>query len=151
MHGLALFAAADRQRHIRGVIAPAIEQGRDVICNRYVYSTLAYFMARGLNLSFVRQINPAIPVPDLTILLDLPATVARDRVRRRDGDVVKFEEKGIEFMEQVRKNFLVVADESFLFIDATTSDDQIHRTIRERVEPLVAECATQSVQPAHDG
>jgi len=45
---LALFSAFDRARHIREVINPALAQGKIVLSDRYVYSTFAYFLSRGL-------------------------------------------------------------------------------------------------------
>jgi dTMP kinase len=136
MHGLALFAAADRQRHIRSVIQPTVERGEDVVCDRYVYSTFAYFMARGLPLDFLKAINPMVPVPSLTVLLDVPAQVTRTRVQTRDGAVEKYEEQRIEFMDTVRRNLLAVADDSFLVIDGQMASEQIHLRIREAVSRL---------------
>lgn len=128
MKCLALLAAADRQFHLSSVIFPNIEAGKFVITNRYVYSTYAYFMARNVDLDFLRAINPDILIPDLTILFDLPASVASERVNLRDGNK-KWEEKNICFMEEVRLNFLKNIDKSFLKIDATIDKMEIHELI----------------------
>jgi dTMP kinase len=138
MHGLALLAAADRQRHVRSVIAPAVAEGTVVICNRYIYSTFAYFAARGLPLEFLRAINPLIPRPDLTILLDAPAQLSRERVQARDGEVLKFEERRLAFMEEVRASLRKNHDESFLILDANLPVAELAQTIRQRVEMLAA-------------
>lgn len=141
LYGLALFAAADRQFHVRSVIEPMMNRaGAVVLCNRYIYSTYAYFMARGLPFSFLQSINPAIPRPDLSILLDIDVRLARDRVAARDGKIAKYEERDLEFMARVRENFLCVKDESFLILSAESSAAEISERIRTRVVSLLESC-----------
>lgn len=134
---MALMAAVDRQFHLRTVIRPAMEQGRVVLCNRYVYSSYAFFLARGLRLDFVKAINPNVEKPDLTVLCDLPAVEARGRVNSRDGAIVKAEEARLDFMEQVRRNFLAVADETFLTVDARLPAEACQAAIRRRLVPIL--------------
>jgi dTMP kinase len=92
----ALFAAA-RAQLVEGVIAPALERGADVVCDRYLDSSLAYQgIARGLGLEHVLQLNlHAVRglLPDRTFLLLVdPAESARrvgeggDRIEREDDD-----------------------------------------------------------------
>jgi dTMP kinase len=92
----ALFAAA-RAELVERVIAPARERGADVLCDRYVDSSLAYQgIARGLGLDAVLELNLAAVqavMPDRTFLLLVdPATAARrtggrpDRIEREDDD-----------------------------------------------------------------
>jgi dTMP kinase len=92
----ALFAAA-RAELVERVIAPARERGADVLCDRYVDSSLAYQgIARGLGLDAVLELNLAAVqgvLPDRTFLLLVdPATAARrtgarpDRIEREDDD-----------------------------------------------------------------
>jgi dTMP kinase len=92
----ALFAAA-RAQLVEGVIAPALERGADVVCDRYLDSSLAYQgIARGLGLEHVLELNlHAVRglLPDRTFLLLVdPAESARrvgeggDRIEREDDD-----------------------------------------------------------------
>ena len=136
MRGLALLAAADREHHLNAVIRPALAAGTWVLCNRYVYSTYAYFMARGVDLPFLRNINAHADRPDLTILLDLSAEASRRRVQERDGAIAKFEETRLVFMEAVRANFLAVRDDSFLVLDATLPASELHFAVRRAVASL---------------
>ncbi len=136
MVGIALLAAADRQHHVRTVIAPALAAGQWVITDRYVYSTFAFFTARGLDQRFVRIINSDVPRPDLSVLLDLAPEAARERVQRRDGRVLKHEERSLEFMGRVRRGFLENRDDSFLTVDATASTLANAAEIRERALAL---------------
>lgn len=134
MQGLSLLAAADRQYHISSVIRPALTAGKWVITDRYVYSTFAFFTVRGLDIDFVRTINRGVPMPDLSILLDVPAEIARERVMRRDGTALKYEERSLRFMDDVRQAFLRFRDESFLTLDATTPTEQLVAVVREHCE-----------------
>jgi len=136
MPGMALLAAADRQLHIRTVLAPALARGCWVLTDRYVYSTYAFFLARGLDLQFLRHVNPNVPVPATTVLMDLCAHEGRRRVVAREGEIGKFEETDLAFMEKVRRNFHLVADESFLVVDATASARLIHEQIAERLSAV---------------
>jgi dTMP kinase len=135
--GLALLAAADRQYHLETVVRPAMERGATILCDRYVYSSIAYFAARGVPMSFVVDINAYVPKPGLTVLLDVDPADARARVAARDGKIAKFEEKDLGFMATVRKTFQALADDSFLVLDACEPEDRLAERILDRVTPLL--------------
>jgi dTMP kinase len=99
IEAIALFAACDRLMHIDTVVNPSLENGKWVLCDRYVYSSYAYFKSRGIDEEFTREINKYVPAPDKVIFLELPGNVACERVLLRDGDTRKFEEKSIEYMD----------------------------------------------------
>jgi dTMP kinase len=79
---LALLFAADRLDHVAREVGPALAAGAVVVSDRYLMSSLAY---QGLDCdeSWVREINRHARVPDLTLVLDVPADVAFARVQRR--------------------------------------------------------------------
>src|SRR3954447_11644294 len=78
----ALFAAS-RAEHVEEVIRPALERGADVVCDRYVDSSLAYQgIARGLGVDAVLELNLAVTgglLPDITFLLLVDLDVAAGR------------------------------------------------------------------------
>ena len=76
---LAFLFAADRAQHVSEVIAPALARGGNVICDRYIPSSVAY---QGLD---AIALNTSFPVPDLTILLTASPRVARQRIAARDA------------------------------------------------------------------
>ncbi|MCY3785217.1 MAG: dTMP kinase [bacterium] len=84
----ALLMAADRAQHVAETIRPALEAGRDVVCDRYIGSSLAYQgYGRGLRLDVVRELSEIAAVglwPDLMILLDMDPLQARARDDARD-------------------------------------------------------------------
>lgn len=67
----ALLFAADRIEHLESEIIPALNAGTTVICDRYVFSSLAYQGASGISLDWIKTINKAILYPDLAIFIDV--------------------------------------------------------------------------------
>jgi dTMP kinase len=117
---LLLFEAA-RAQHVDGVIAPAIERGAVVICDRFADSSVAYQAgARGIDLATVARLNEFATrgiTPFLTILLDLPARVGLARQRLTD----RISAEGLAFHETVRQHYLALAQaepERVVVIDA---------------------------------
>lgn len=74
----ALLFAADRYEHLENEIIPALKNGKIVVSDRYLYSSLAYQGAAGLNLDWIRRINEHAIPPDLAIFIDVePDTVIK--------------------------------------------------------------------------
>jgi dTMP kinase len=109
-----LFAAA-RDDHVRSTILPALEAGKWVICDRFIESTRVYQGALGkVDAKLIRgleRVTVGAAVPDLTFILDVPATVglARAKRRRGKGTADRFEAEGIEFHETLRKAYRELA------------------------------------------
>ena len=79
----ALLFAADRVDHVDKEIKPALQKGKIVICDRYVYSTLAYQGAADLDLNWIEQINQFALVPDLALFLDVSPEVVIERMQSK--------------------------------------------------------------------
>jgi dTMP kinase len=79
----ALLFAADRVDHLGNEVKPALEKGRIVVCDRYVYSSLAYQGATGLSLDWIQCINQFALVPDLAIFLDVSPEIVLKRLKRK--------------------------------------------------------------------
>ena len=109
-----LFAAA-RDDHVRTTIEPALSSGKWVICDRFIDSTRVYQGALGqVDAKLIRgleRVTVGDAVPDLTFILDVPATVglARATHRRGKGVADRFEAEGTEFHENLRKAYLALA------------------------------------------
>lgn len=105
LYELALLSAADKIRHYETEILP--NNNRLIISDRYVFSAYAYFIARGINdIEWLTSINKFLPLPDLTIYLDIDPEIAFDRIVSRDGRYTKKEETNIKLLEKVRQVFL---------------------------------------------
>jgi dTMP kinase len=146
-----LFNAARRQL-VREVIRPAIDAGTTVVCARFTDSTLAYQgYGSGVPLDRLRALADAATdglVPDLTIVLDLPAEVGLGR--KAPGDVTRFEaEFDLAFHARVRDGFLAIAaaaPERVVVVDATRSEDHVAAEIRAAVDRLVDASEPDSVR-----
>lgn len=136
----ALLYAASRAQHVGQVIRPALEEGRVVITDRFVDSSIAY-QGYGRKLgSVAEEINaPAVDgvMPDLTILLVVdPEDMRR---RRSTGEEDRIEAEGLAFQSAVREGFLQIAErekERFLVIDGRQPVDVIAGEIRRAVAAL---------------
>lgn len=104
---------AARAQHVLDVIRPALAVGRIVLCDRFIDSTLAYQgYGRGLDVEALRAVCELAAggiEPDLTVLLDLPVSVARVRLRERNVASDRIEREDDAFHERVRKGFLELA------------------------------------------
>jgi dTMP kinase len=79
----ALLFAADRVDHLENEVKPALENGKIVVCDRYVYSSLAYQGAAGLSLDWIQCINQFALFPDLAIFLDVSPEIVLKRLKRK--------------------------------------------------------------------
>ena len=111
---LGLLFAADRLDHLDVEIIPRLVQGTVVVSDRYDYSSIAYqSLSRGADpeaTSWLRRINHFARRPDLTIVLDVPEEVARQRRRARSGREEIFDDDAFqarlgEFYRNVDKHF----------------------------------------------
>lgn len=124
---LLLFEAA-RAQHVETVIRSALESGATVICDRYIDSSIAYQgAARGIGVEMVETLNDFATgglKPDLTILLDLPASEGLKRQTKVD----RVSAESLVFHEAVRQGFLNAAarePERFIVIDASQSFEEV--------------------------
>lgn len=108
----ALLYAASRAQHIHDRIFPALNEGKLVICDRYVDSSFAYqAFARGLGMEFVSKINAfALEqfLPDVTFFIDLSPEEAFARKKGADEND-RMEQAGLAFHKKVYEGYLAVA------------------------------------------
>jgi dTMP kinase len=125
---LALLAAADRLRHCAEVIEPALHDGYVVLCDRYVYSSIALFMHRGLHKGFIELINSGIPQPDWAFYLSVPCDILLKRITQRDGDKRKREERSLTTISEICELYENVSH-GLLSIDGTQDIDTLTRCL----------------------
>ena len=141
----ALLYAADRAQHVAEVIRPALDEGKVVVSDRFVDSSLAYQgVARGLGLDEVYEISKwAIggTMPDLVLWLKVdPQTGLHrldqdpDRIERQDGD----------FHDRVAAGYAELAErfpDRFVIIDATKPAEEVHKDVVAAFQEHCVECA----------
>ena len=147
MTELLLYAAA-RAQHVSEVVAPALEAGSIVLCDRFTDATIAYQgYGRGLDNAVIDQLNLLATAgirPDITLLLDCPAETGLSRALSRINNTTgereeRFEMESLLFHQRVRKGYLDLAQrepERFLVIDAG-------RGISETEEAIAAAVLTK--------
>ena len=134
----ALFAAA-RAELVARVIGPAMDRGADVVCDRYLDSSLAYQgIARGLGIDRVLDLNLQATrglLPDRTFLLLVDPDVSAQRVGAPD----RMERQGDEFRRAVDGAYRELAQffpQRIVTIDGTQPVEQVANQIRERIRDI---------------
>jgi len=140
----ALLYAADRSHHIHTLVRPALQRGEIVVQDRYLDSSVAYQGAgRVLDPTEVRNISLWATenlMPDLTVVLDVPASVAKERQAAGERQYDRLEAEAEDFHTRVRESYLALAAEEphrFLVIDGESSIEEIHRAIVDKVSDLL--------------
>jgi dTMP kinase len=133
-----LFAAA-RAELVDRVIAPALAAGRDVVCDRYVDSSLAYQgIARGLGVERVLELNLVVTaelLPDRTFLVLVDPEVAFQRTKPSD----RIEREGENFHRAVDEAYRSLAEmfpERITTVDGDRAADEVAAEIRGRLRDL---------------
>jgi dTMP kinase len=139
---LLLFCAA-RAELVAEVVGPAGEEGRDVVCDRFSDSSVAYQgVARGLGVERVEEICDLATGgvwPDATILLRIDPDAAAARIGRRKAD--RFEGEGIELQRLVAEGYDEVArrhPERVRVIDADGDRKRVHAAVLAEVRGVRA-------------
>jgi len=126
--------AADRSQHVMQIVKPALAEGKFVISDRYVDSSLAFQGAAGMQTEFIQAVNQfAISgvKPDLTIWLDIPVEVTLERLDLR-GESDRLESKGVGYLTRVRELYQNMAEmEPYRFVrfDGTQKPEVIAKQI----------------------
>ena len=138
---LLLFTAA-RAQHVDQIIAPALDSGQIVICDRFEASTVAYQgYGRGIELDLIHRLKQEVTGglrPDLTIFLDVP--VEEGLARKGSGSRDAFESEAVEFHQRVRQGYHAMASAGagdWLVLDGGQRRDALADQILIRVRPLL--------------
>lgn len=137
---LAEFFVKDRKVHVE-LIGKLLESGIDVVCDRYKYSTLSYQQAQGIYLEKLLEMHKGVLIPDLAIIVDVPAEIALKRIAEDSNRPHKevFEQK--DFQEELRRNFLnlpaALPDENIIVIDGNKPITEVFELIKKVAAPLL--------------
>jgi dTMP kinase len=139
-----LLMYAARRDHVERVIRPALASGAVVLCDRFADSTRAYQGAGGdAPASLIASLEDHVlsgTVPDLTLILDLPAEIGLERAEARGG-AARFESKGLAFHERLRAGYLEIArrePERCVVIEANADIDAVTAAISRTVDQRLA-------------
>ncbi len=131
----ALLYSASRAQHISEKILPCLNEGKLVLCDRYIDSSIAYqAYARGLGVDFIEKINDyAIKncMPDYTVFLNISPEKAFKRKGGADKDD-RLEQTGLEFHKKVYEGYLEILKKEptrIISIDCLGSKAETHEKI----------------------
>ena len=125
----ALLFAADRYEHVEKEIIPAQKEGKLVVSDRYVYSSLAYQGAAGLDLNWIQMINEHAIKPDLALFIDVEPETTIQRLKSRKSVM-----ENIETQRRVREVYLkFVENHELMRVDGNRSKEEVARDIQRAV------------------
>lgn len=139
-----LYTAARRQHLIERVI-PALNEGKVVLCDRFIDSSLAYQgYARGLGIDTVESINRIVIgtyMPDVTIYFDVPPEVGLQRIfKNRSDEVNRFDQESLNFHKKVYEGYTKVRErfpERIRTVDASQSIERVIEEVWKIVEDAI--------------
>ena len=137
----ALLYAASRRQHLVEKVWPAIKEGKIVICDRYLDSSLAYQGgARGLGVDNILNVNlfaTENTYPDLTLLFDIKPELGLERIAKNsDREVNRLDLEKIEFHNKVRQTFLDLSKrypDRYVVIDASKSIEEVQKATMDAI------------------
>lgn len=137
----ALLYAASRRQHLVEKVWPALKEGKIVLCDRYLDSSLAYQGgARGLGVESILQVNSYATegtFPDLTLLFDIEPEKGLARIAKNAGrEVNRLDLEKLQFHHQVRDAFLSLAKkykDRYIIIDASQNEEQVAEATYEAI------------------
>ncbi len=139
-----LLYAAARAQHVEEKILPALAEGKTVLCDRFVDSSIAYQgYGRGLGkaVAEVNAIATGNKAPDLTIFLDISPAAGMARKRQQDGHALdRLEQESLAFHKRVYEGYLRLAAKNptrIAKIDATKPVDTVFAEIQSYLDRLL--------------
>ena len=129
----ALLFAADRIEHLKTELAPALSEGKIVICDRYIYSSLAYQGSAGLSLDWIKTINSRALEPDFALYIDVPPERVLERLQRKKSVM-----ETVETQMKVREIYLKYVEKGELIrIDGDRKKDAVAQELFLKVLSLL--------------
>ena len=121
----ALLFAADRFEHVEKEIVPALNEGKMVVSDRYIYSSLAYQGAAGLDLKWIKELNKHAIPPNLAIFLDVKPEIVLQRLQRKKSVMEK-----LAIQRKVREVYeKLVKDGKLVRVDGNKSKEEVAKDI----------------------
>ena len=144
----ALLYAAARRQHLVEKVWPLSKEGKIIISDRFLDSSLAYQGgARGLGIDYILEMNRFATegyYPDLTLLFDLDPRIGLARIAANKGrEVNRLDLEKIDFHDSVRQTFLSLAKrfpERFVILDASKPFDEVVQDAYHAIKDRLAQC-----------
>jgi len=122
----------DRTFQSKELIIPSLEKGLFVITDRFKLSTITYQSAQGIDMNKLIEKSAHLPSPNITFIVDIPAKDAAERMKQDPIERNKFE-TNIDFLENVRQNFLkaaqILKNEKIIIINGNQTAEKVFEEI----------------------
>lgn len=141
-----LLMSASRSQHVLEKIAPALKEGKIIVCSRFTDATIAYQgYGRGFDIPLLEKVNVIATTgvwPDLTIILDIDVreglrrAIKTEKAEARSGEGDRLESEEIGFHERVRAGYLEVAKKypaRVKVIDASGTIEEVRAAVMKEV------------------
>lgn len=126
----------DRRENVAKNLGPALAAGKDVVLDRYYFSTIAYQGAKGLDPARIRRLNESFAIPpDLVVVLDVDASAGLARIAGRKTRDELFERE--DYLARVARLFRGFAGPAIAHIDGRGDPRAVARAVWAEVEPLL--------------
>ena len=142
----ALLMWAARYEHLIQVIEPALNSGKNVICDRFYDSTYAYQgVAHNLGIDKMEKLKKIIIgdiEPDITFVLDIDPKLGLKRSLDRSNQENRFENYNIDFHNKIRSAFLEIAKKNknrCVVVDASLNEQEINNLIITAIDNLITD------------
>jgi dTMP kinase len=131
----ALLFAADRIEHMQNELEPALSEGKIVICDRYIFSSLAYQGSAGLSLKWIETINARALEPDFSIFIDVPPQLVLERLQRKKSVM-----ENLDTQAKVREVYLQFVEKGdLILVDGDKPKDVVAEALYSKVVSLLKE------------
>jgi dTMP kinase len=137
-----LLFAADRFEHVENIVLPALEKGRIVVSDRYVYSSLAYQGATGLHLEWIKKANEHAIRPDLAIFIDVKPETVVQRLKPKKSVM-----ENLETQRKVREVYIrFVEKDELVLVDGNRPQNEVAEGVAAVVQSFLNKSSAKQVQ-----
>ena len=139
----ALLYAAARAQHVAQLIKPSVEEGKIVLTDRFMDSSIAYQgygRDLGDKIRIINEYAVAGMHPDLTFFLDIDPEEGLKRAKHRE-ELDRLEKESLDFHKRVYEGYLALSkiyEDRYVIIDASASVEDISKKIIERFESFIS-------------
>ncbi len=137
----AMLFAASRREHLVLKVIPALKEGKVVLCDRYIDSSLAYQgYARGIGVEEVRALNEfAINglYPDLTIYLNVSAEVGRERIIKNSRDQNRLDQEDLKLSEKVIEGYQEIIHNESQRFKSVNADQPLENVVEDTYQTII--------------
>ncbi len=133
---LQLLFISDRTEHMNEFLLPKLKEGYSIITDRYMFSSIAYGAASGVDKEWLMQTSSKFRLPDATFVFDVDPEIAMQRLKKKSNEVEYFDK--VQFMGKARAAFQSLKEhyKNYYLIDSSKSIEEIHSNIIKIIDTL---------------